>query len=63
MSYTIKDASFDEIDARTRIAATKNGFGVRTKADAKAKMKKLEVEMPADRILSACNPEMAHQAI
>lgn len=68
MAYTINrmisDAGIDEVDARARKSLADHGFGVLTEIDVKATMKKkIGVEMPAYRILGACNPKMAHQAI
>lgn len=68
MSYTINrliaDADFEAVDARARAALETHGFGILTEIDVKATMKKkLDFEMPAYRILGACNPRMAHQAM
>jgi len=68
MNYTIDrvidSADFEEVDSRTRAALANHGFGVLTEIDVKATMKKkIDVDMDPYRILGACNPNMAHQAI
>ena len=68
MSYTldriITGASFDDVDARTRKALMDKGFGVLTEIDVKATMKKkIDKDMDDYRILGACNPNLAYQAI
>lgn len=68
MSYTIdrvlEGASMDDAEARTRAALTDGGFGVLTEIDVKATMKKkLDRDMPGYKILGACNPKMAWEAI
>ncbi|MDH3632308.1 MAG: DUF302 domain-containing protein [Gammaproteobacteria bacterium] len=68
MSYTIdrliEAADFEDVDARTRTALAAHGFGVLTEIDVQATMKKkIDVDMDPYRILGACNPNMAHQAI
>ena len=56
--------SFNEALEKTKEALNKEGFGVISEIDLKTKFKeKLDVEFREYRILGACNPALAHQAI
>lgn len=67
MSYgasTIVDRPFDQTLTATREALAEQGFGVLTEIDMSATLKaRLDVEMPRQVILGACNPPLAHRAL
>lgn len=68
MSYyfakTLPDGSFDDAIARVTQALQHEGFGILTEIDVRATMrKKLDRDFRDYRILGACNPSMAWQAL
>lgn len=67
MSYAITttlDEPFEQTLRAVREVLTGQGFGVLTEVDLAATLKaKLDVDMPAQVILGACNPALAYRAL
>lgn len=67
MSYyfnTTMEAPFDEAIEKVTDELKKQGFGVLTDIDVKATLKKkLDIDYQNYRILGACNPPFAYQAL
>jgi uncharacterized protein (DUF302 family) len=60
----VVDQSFDAAIEKVTAELSKEGFGVLSDINVSAKMKeKLDKDMPQYRILGACNPALAFQAI
>ena len=58
------DIAFDAAIDKVTDELSKEGFGVLTEIDVAATMKKkLDEDMPPYKILGACNPKLAHQAV
>lgn len=61
---TLTGIGFDQALNKTIDALKAEGFGVLSEIDIQGAMKtKLDVDMPRYRILGACNPPLAHQAL
>ena len=67
MSYGISttvEMAFDETVTALRQALSEQSFGILTEIDIAATLKnKLDVEIPPQVILGACNPPLAHRAL
>lgn len=67
MSYALSTTvhhPFAETLVATRVSLTDQGFGILTEIDIQATLKaRLDVDVPAQVILGACRPPLAHAAL
>jgi len=60
----VVDRPIEQVEPALREALAGQGFGVLTEIDVAATLKaKLGIDSPALKILGACNPTLAHQAL
>ena len=58
------DTPYDDAIARVKDALKEQGFGVLTEIDVRQTLKdKLDIDVDAQIILGACNPQLAHRAL
>ena len=58
------DTTYDDTIARVKEALKEQGFGVLTEIDVRQTLKdKLDIDVDAQIILGACNPQLAHRAL
>lgn len=61
---TITGEDFAALEQRVRDALKQDGFGVLTEIDVEETLKeKIDVDFRPYKILGACNPKLAHQAL
>jgi len=60
----VLDTPYDEAVSRVKDALKDQGFGVLTEIDVRQTLKdKLDIDIEAQIILGACNPQLAHRAL
>jgi uncharacterized protein (DUF302 family) len=61
---TVVNLSLEDAEAAIREALAAQGFGILTEIDVAATLKaKLDIDRPPLKILGACNPTLAHEAL